>query len=210
MSDVPYKRRKLFSFFGLVPAALYVIWHLAAQAQSWLGEDHYTAQNEAWHASPYYWPIVAALVFFPIAYHAAYGIFLSFRGRPNNARLPYFANLKYLLQRLSALGLLFFIPAHVYKTRIETSMQGGRVWDHMVAGFHEPLTVAIYGLSMLAMAFHVANGFWLGGITWGVTISRSAQRSWQAVSIVVFVLLSAMAAVAMAGFIRAPVTRGYF
>lgn len=210
MSDTAYFRRKLFSFLGLVPLAIYIVVHLTAQAQAWRGEAHYSELNESWHRNPYYWPLVAALIYFPLLYHAAYGLVLSFRGRPNLTRAPFFTNFKYLIQRVTAIGLLLFIPAHVYKTRIETTMQGGRIWDHMVEGFHEPLTVAVYALSMLAMAFHVANGFWLGGITWGLTISRRAQRAWQTASIFIFLLLATMAGIAIAGFVRAPVMTGHF
>lgn len=210
MSDTAYFRRKLFSFLGLVPLAIYLVVHLGAQAQAWVGEERYSELNASWHQNPYYWPIVAALIYFPLLYHAVYGLILSFKGRPNLTRAPYFANLKYLLQRVTAVGLLLFIPAHVYKTRIETTMQGGRIWDHMVEGFHEPLTVTVYIVCMLAMAFHVANGFWLGGITWGLTISRKSQRAWQTASIFIFLVLATMAGVAIAGFARAPVTTGHF
>ena len=210
MSDTSYNRRKLFSFLGLVPLAIYVVCHLAAQAQSWVGEEHYSRNQEEWHRNPYYWPIVTVLIYFSILYHAAYGLYLSFKGRPNLTTMPFFVNFKYLIQRVTAIGLLLFIPAHVYKTRIEVTMQQGRIWDHMVEGFHEPLTLGIYVLCMLAMAFHIANGFWLGGITWGITISRKSQRAWQALSIGIFVLLSAMAGLAIAGFARVPMVTGHF
>jgi succinate dehydrogenase / fumarate reductase cytochrome b subunit len=36
----------------------------------------------------------------------------------------------------------------------------------------------VYPLGILASCFHLANGFWTAGITWGLTISAAAQRRW--------------------------------
>src|SRR2546426_359901 len=53
----------------------------------------------------------------PILIHAFIGLKLLVKMRPNNMRYNRFRNLKYLLQRISALGLLLFLGAHVIKAR---------------------------------------------------------------------------------------------
>ena len=34
----------------------------------------------------------------------------------------------------------------------------------------------VYPLGILASCYHLANGFWTAAITWGLTISASAQK----------------------------------
>ena len=205
MSDTSFYRRKLFSFLGLGPMAIYLIVHLSAHAFSHQAPT-WEARLEGWHSNPYYWPVVLLFVYFPFAFHAVWGVVLALTARPNNARMPYFSNFKYLAQRISAVGLILFLAAHIFKTRIEPALQGQRqlTYDHMVEAMHNPLSLAVYVLGVLAAAFHLANGFWLGGITWGVTISRRSQRNWQAWSIAIFVVIAVMGFAAMAGFARAP------
>jgi succinate dehydrogenase / fumarate reductase cytochrome b subunit len=36
----------------------------------------------------------------------------------------------------------------------------------------------VYPIGILASCYHLANGFWTAGITWGLTISAHAQRRW--------------------------------
>jgi succinate dehydrogenase / fumarate reductase cytochrome b subunit len=39
-------------------------------------------------------------------------------------------------------------------------------------------TVALYVIGVFSLVFHFANGMWTFAITWGLTISRAAQRRW--------------------------------
>jgi succinate dehydrogenase / fumarate reductase cytochrome b subunit len=200
-----FYRRKWFSFFGLVPMAIYVFVHLAAHAVSHRGARAWEERLEAWHDNPYYWPVIILFVYLPFAVHALVGLALTFTGRPNLGRMPTFTNVKYVLQRVSALGVLLFLGAHIYKTRIEHALSGEPLaFEHMVEGFHHAPTIAVYVLGILGVAFHLANGFWLGGITWGITVSRRSQRAWQAASIVIFVVIAAMGFAAMWGFGKVP------
>ena len=54
--------------------------------------------------------------------------------------------------------------------------------DHGTVALHmeaSPLiTWILYPLGILASCFHLANGCWTAAITWGITISRGAQRRW--------------------------------
>ena len=123
---------------------------------------------------------------------------ITYRGEPNVVREPKFRNWKYLLQRVSAIGVLLFVPAHVYKTKIEPWSQGFTInFAHMHEGLSEPLTFAVYALAMLGVAFHLANGLWLAGITWGVWVGPKAQRRGEILSIVFGVALLALAFVSI-------------
>lgn len=208
MSSGDFYRRKLFSFFGLVPMAIYVLVHLAAHIRSLNGEAQWNERLHAWHANPFYWPVVLFFVYLPFIFHTMYGLVLTFRGRPNGQ--PYFVNFKYLLQRITAIGLLLFLGAHIYKTRIEPATGGSPLeFSHMVEGMHHPPTIIVYVLGVLAVAFHLANGLWLAGITWGVTLGRKSQKVWQVWTVAFFVIIAVMGGVAMWGFARVPYTGGH-
>lgn len=205
MSQDSFYRRKLFSFLGLVPMAIYAIAHMAAHCNSWRGAEVWNQRLHDWHANPFYWPIIIVFVYLPFAFHAIYGIVLAVRGRQNIDKMPTFANTKYLLQRLSAIGVLLFLGAHVFKTRIEPGLEGESFdFMHMVEGMHHMPTIIVYALGVLGVAFHLANGFWLGGITWGITVGRKSQRVWQAWSIALFVIFALIGGAAMYGFMKVP------
>lgn len=133
-------------------------------------------------------------VYLPFAVHALVGLAITVRSSPNVGRLNGFRNWKYLLQRVSAIGVLLFVPAHVYKTKVEPWRGGFPIdYAHMHAGMIEPVTFAVYVLGMLGVCFHLANGLWLAGITWGVFTGPRGQRFGEWLSILfgaVLLLLS--------------------
>lgn len=63
--------------------------------------------------------------------------------------------------------------------------------------FKSPIMIALYTLFVLAACFHGFNGLWTAMITWGVTISVSAQRKmlWFSTALMVFVTFLGMAAI---------------
>ena len=186
--------RKLFSFFGVVPLGIYVVWHLANNFLSVSGPAAFDARLARINASPLYAPVVWICVYVPFLVHAIIGVLIAARGKVNVVRLPWFRNWKYLLQRVTALGVLLFVPAHVYKTKIEPWTHAYTInFAHMREGMLEPLTFSVYVLAMLGVAFHLANGIWLAGLTWGVFVGRKAQRLWEWVSIVFGIVLLVLA-----------------
>ena len=58
--------------------------------------------------------------------------------------------------------------------------------DHMHAAFW--VGYVIYPIGILASCFHLANGFWTAAITWGLTVSKAAQRRWGIVCTGIFLL----------------------
>ena len=61
---------------------------------------------------------------------------------------------------------LAFSPAHATESAAY----------HMQASALIPWVV--YPIGILASCYHLANGFWAAAITWGLTISKAAQRRW--------------------------------
>ncbi|MEO8431315.1 MAG: hypothetical protein ABI592_07385 [Acidobacteriota bacterium] len=182
--------RRIFSFLGIGPLAVYVVWHLLNNIYAIGGPAAFDARLAAATKSPVYRPAIWLFVYLPFAIHAAIGLVITFRSRPNVGRLPAFRNWKYVLQRVSAIGVLLFVPAHVYKTRIEPWRGGFPIdFHHMHEGMIEPVTFAVYVLGMLGVCFHLANGLWLAGITWGFFVGPNGQRRGEILSIVFGVVL---------------------
>jgi succinate dehydrogenase / fumarate reductase cytochrome b subunit len=50
------------------------------------------------------------------------------------------------------------------------------------------VTWFVYPLGILASCYHLANGVWTAGITWGLTVSAGAQRRWGYVCAALFVV----------------------
>lgn len=192
------RARRIFSLMGIGPLAVYVVWHLLNNIRAVDGAAAFDARLAEATGSPVYRPAIWLFVYLPFAVHAVIGLVITARSRPNVIRLPTFRNWKYFLQRVSAIGVLLFVPAHVYKTRIEP-WRGGFAIDfrHMHEGMMEPVTFAVYVLGMLGVCFHLANGLWLAGITWGFFVGPKGQRRGEILSVLfgVFLLLLSFGAI---------------
>lgn len=196
---------KLHSLSGVVPIGLFVIYHFYAHNYSWHGPEVWDARVQALYGRPF-WPwFEIFLIYLPIAFHAGLGIMISLKSRPNVGRYPYFGNIKYTLQRISGLGLVAFIIAHVYKTRFSQVFLGVPIsWAHEAEGLARPLTLGAYALGILAAAFHLANGLWTFLISWGFTRGPRAYRRTEAASIVAFLILLFIGFRAILGFMGQP------
>jgi len=186
--------KRIFSFCGVVPLGVYVVWHLLNNIYALGGAAAFAARLAQATSSPVHRPVIWLFVYLPFAIHAVIGLLITFRSKPNALRQPRFRNWKYVLQRISAIGVLLFVPAHVYKTKIEPWREGFPIdFAHMHAGMVEPLTFAVYFFGMLGVCFHLANGLWLAGITWGLFVGPNGQRRGEWLSILFGIVLLALA-----------------
>jgi len=179
---------RLHSLSGVVPVGLFVLMHLYTNSFSLKGAELYDARLKSIDALPLMGIFEALFIYLPILFHAVLGVVITIRGQANIAAYPYLGNWRYFLQRLSGVGVLLFVGAHVYKTRLEPWMGGYAIdFAHMHEAMSEPLTFTVYALGILGTAYHLANGLWTFCITWGITIGRNAQR--RLTALVVFLLL---------------------
>ena len=199
----PFFLKKAFSLLGILPLGVYVILHLYHNNASLSGPEAYDRYLVESRSMPFYLTLAVVFVYLPVLFHGVYGLLLIGRSRPNYPAHSYFRNLKYFLQRLSGIGLLLFIPAHVYKTKIETALQG-RTMDfaHMSEGMHEWLTFAVYVLGITGVAFHLANGVWSFMYSWGISPGPQSQRRWEIASIFLFLIILALGFSAIGGLLR--------
>ncbi|TWU37825.1 Succinate dehydrogenase cytochrome b558 subunit [Novipirellula aureliae] len=133
-------------------------------------------------------------IFLPLLFHALFGVWIAKNAKLNTSQYKYTSNRRYSWQRWTGVIALVYLFVHVlhlhgwfhfapYLAVIEpmnfaqfkpynaasTMMSamndfGGFVWP------------AFYLVGMLCCVYHLANGIWTAGITWGLWLTPAAQR----------------------------------
>ncbi|HYS09230.1 MAG TPA: succinate dehydrogenase [Myxococcales bacterium] len=182
---------RLGSLFSFVPVGVWTVAHLWHQLAAY---ESPTAWETAvtGHVNVATTVLVFILVLGPLLWHTVWGIVRMFRSRPAPMQGG-FSNLRYVLQRLSAIGLLFFLGAHLYLAWFEPRFLQGRPEPFQDVSremrFHTP-TLIVYLLGVLGISYHLANGLWsFTTMGWGITVSKSGIRWMERVSILLFLAL---------------------
>jgi succinate dehydrogenase / fumarate reductase cytochrome b subunit len=192
---------RLGSLFAFAPVGVWTVVHLWHQLAAWRSpqawEDAVTA-----HVNSASTVLVFILVLGPLLWHTVWGIVRMLHSRPKPMQSG-FGNLRYVVQRLSAIGLLFFLGAHLYLAWFEPRFLHGRPEPFADISremrFHTP-TLVVYILGVLAIAYHLANGLWsFMTMGWGITVSKSGMRWLERVSILFFVVLLVIGWIAIYG-----------
>jgi succinate dehydrogenase / fumarate reductase cytochrome b subunit len=135
------------------------------------------------------------VVLLPLAIHTIWGVGRLASSRPNNVRYPFYGNLKYALQRLTAVGVLLFLGAHLWLAflRPRTIERHPEAFADIAQEmhFHTP-TLVVYLLGTLGVAYHLANGLLTACMGWGVVSSRAGLRRLELTAMLVFAVLLAM------------------
>jgi succinate dehydrogenase / fumarate reductase cytochrome b subunit len=189
--------RRLHSLTGILFGG-YLVVHLLVNATLVQGYQHdiYQEQVDKIHSLPLLPAVEWIFIYLPILYHTIYGIWIVATGQPNVGNYNYGKNWAYFFQRVSAVILIGFIAFHVLAFKNAFGLAGRFAFDpeHATAsaathfGVSPWVTWVVYPIGILAGTFHLANGFWTAAITWGLTVSKHAQRRWGMVCIGLFVL----------------------
>jgi succinate dehydrogenase / fumarate reductase cytochrome b subunit len=182
---------KLGSLFAFVPLGVWVTIHLWNQLAAYRSPRAWQESVEH-HASDAGAALTFLIVLIPLLWHTIWGIVRMFRSKPQVANRG-FSNLRYIIQRLSAIGLLLFLGAHLWLAWFEPRFLQGRPepFEDIAREmrFNAP-TLIVYILGVLAIAYHLANGLWsFLSMGWGVTVSKSGMAWMEKVSLLFFVLL---------------------
>jgi succinate dehydrogenase / fumarate reductase cytochrome b subunit len=208
--------RRLHSLSGLIPVGGYMVIHLLVNAS--VLESPNTFQKNVYqiHSLGSLLPVVEwTFIFIPILFHAIVGVAIIAGSMPNTGNYPYAANRRYTLQRITGMIAFVFIVLHVFHMhgwfhnsywvdRIVHPFGGGqfRAYNAVsTAGeaLQNGLWVTVYLIGILACVYHLANGIWTMGITWGVWISPAAQKRALNVCTVFGVLLAIVGLSALFG-----------
>ena len=196
---------RLGSALAILPLGVWTIVHLWNNLAVFEG-------GPAWQAAVTQYPhpfaeyITLAVVLMPLVWHIGWGLQRIGQTRPNYPRYGYFANLKYILQRLSAIGLLLFLGAHLWLAFLHPRLVEGQVEPFADIAhemhFHRPTTV-VYILGVLAMAYHLANGIYTAMMEWDIAETKKALQRSQLVSWIVFFVMLLMGWGAIFGLYQA-------
>ena len=194
--------RRLHSLTGIIFGG-YVVIHLLVNASLIEGRRHsgdsvYQIQVNKIHELPFLLLVETTFIYLPILFHTIYGIWITVTGKPNVTHYPFAKNWFYLLQRVSAMVLVAFILFHILGMKGVFGGEVGRALTFEPAQATES-TIAhmkaawwvgwvVYPIGILAATYHLANGFWTAAITWGLTVSKAAQKRWGVICAGLFVL----------------------
>jgi succinate dehydrogenase / fumarate reductase cytochrome b subunit len=154
-------------------------------------------------------------IFIPILFHAIVGIWIVAGMNPNTSHYPYAANRRYTMQRITGMIAFFFIMWHVFQMHGWFHFEG---WIMDVAkpyggaqfrpfnaastagrALQSGIVLVLYIIGVLSCVYHLANGIWTMGITWGVWTSPAAQARAFKVCAVFGILLGIVSMSALGG-----------
>ena len=210
--------RRLHSLSGLIPVGAYMVVHLLTNATVLDSPAAYQRNVYSIHSLGVILPVIEwVFIFIPILFHAIIGVLMIRGSLPNNSTYKYGSNLRYTLQRATGMIAFAFIMWHVFhmhgwfhgegwlKTAGELGGGMFRPYNATSTGAEAmrlsmPLVPILYAIGVLSCVFHLANGIWTFGITWGIWITPRAQR-WATVACLVFGIgLGIVGMSALAGF----------
>jgi len=187
-------RARLASLLAVLPLGVWTVIHVWNNLAAFRGAEAWqSAVTE--HAHPGAVLTTSIIVLAPLLIHTVWGIKRLITSRPNNQRYGFYFNLKYLLQRLSAIGVLLFICAHLWLAFIQPRVVHGRpepFADIAREMAHHGPTLIVYLLGTLGVAFHLANGLYNVAMGWGIATSRGAMKRFERFVIGFFIVLLGM------------------
>lgn len=213
--------RRLHSLSGLIPVGAYMCIHLLTNASTLDSSATFQRAVYQIHSLGHLLPVVEwVFIFIPILFHAVIGVVIIRGGLPNYGSYKYVNNLRYTLQRATGMIAFVFIMWHVFH------MHGWFHFDAWREGVAEPLGGAqfapynassslgaammmwgvvspiLYAIGVLSCVFHLANGIWTMGITWGVWVSPAAQKRADRICIAFGIAMAFVGLSAIGGAVR--------
>lgn len=185
--------RRLHSLTGLIPVGAYMVVHLVVNASLLSGPSTFQKYVYQIHGIEDSLLLVEwAFIFLPILFHGLFGLVIIWGGLSNTGSYPYVRNIRYTVQRATGIVALLFIVWHVFH------LHGWFHFDAWLNTVAEPLGGAnfrpfnaastlgmamsslvvqvLYAVGVLVCVYHLANGLWTMGITWGLWTSPAAQQ----------------------------------
>ncbi len=183
--------RRLHSLLGIVPLGLYMVVHLTTNASLLNAPETFQRAVYMIHSPGKLLPLIEwGLIFTPLIFHAVLGVWIARTGKINSGQYRYTNNKRYTWQRVTgfiALVYLFFHILHLHgwfhadlwlgaiRPIGFASFRPYNAASTLVDAMQGWVWPAFYLVGVLACVYHLANGLWTAGITWGLWISPAAQ-----------------------------------
>lgn len=201
--------RRLHSATGIVPLGAYMVIHLTTNASLLNGTETFQRAVFLIHSLGKLLPLVEwGGIFSPLLFHAILGVWIVRTGRSNLGSYQFAGNKRYVWQRWTGLIAFVFLMTHVLHLHgwfhagpwlaivkplgfanfhpYNAASSLALAMDRFIWGFWP----AFYLIGVLATVYHLANGIWTAGITWGFWISPAAQQRATKVTVAFGVLLA--------------------
>jgi len=172
--------RRLFALSGVAPLSAFVAVHLVTTATGVAGEARFT-RTFAHHG----WTTAALVLFVmvPLAYHAAYGVYLA-GARSQGRALPTW---RPALRRAAAFATLAFVAVHVVELPARVwsgDVAEGALFDvvsaHLSSTWHGvPIVALLYLAGVAATLAHLALELWAFFPAAGIVLADGARRALQ-------------------------------
>jgi len=193
-ADGAFLRSRVGSLLAVFPLGIWTINHLWNNLAAFKGAQAWqTAVTEYPH--PLAHLVTMIVVLLPVVLHTIWGISRMAQTRPNIQKYTFWGNVKFILQRLSAMGLVLFLGAHVWLAMLHPRFVQGHAEpfaDISEQMRHHMPTLAVYVLGTLGVSYHLANGLHTFAMGWGLVVSRRALRKFDVAVIGLFLVFLGM------------------
>ncbi len=183
--------RRLHSLTGIVPLGAYMVVHLTTNASLLNGTATFQRAVYLIHSLGSLLPIVEwGFIFAPLLFHAIVGVWIAKTGKSNLDRYKFVGNKRYVWQRVTGLIAFAYLMFHILHLHGWVHLSpwvalGEKLGFAQFRAYNAASTLALamdgyfwpafYLIGVLSCVYHLANGLWTAGITWGLWISARAQ-----------------------------------
>jgi len=186
--------------------------HLATNASLMNGTETFQRAVYIIHSPGMLLPLIEwTLIFLPLIFHAGIGVWIAKTGRSNASIYRFSNNRRYTFQRWTGFIGLVFLFFHILHLH---GWSHSELWLGIIHplgfGAFRPYNAtstlaqamdgwiwpAFYLIGVMSLVYHLANGLWTAGITWGLWISPAAQLRASKVCTAFGVVLAVVAATA--------------
>lgn len=180
-----FMMRKLHQITGIVPLGAFFFVHMFTNSKAMSGAEVFNDAVADIHHIPYLLFVEIFGIFLPLLFHSVYGIFISMEARSNAINYGYGRNWFYVFQRVTGVFLFFFLIFHILNFRFGaipglnlTPIAGNAdlAFKIVAAEFQITWIFILYVLGVTATAWHLAYGFFLFAVDWGILIGEKAQK----------------------------------
>ena len=177
--------RKLHQITGIVPLGMFYFVHLWTNSAALNGPKVYNEHVQNIHDFPYLIFIEIFGIFLPLVFHSVYGILISAEAKVNVLNYGYGRNWFYIFQRATGIFLFVFLLFHILNFRfglipglnlVPVAGNADKAFSIVAGEFQITWVLAIYIVGVIATAWHLAYGFFLFAVDWGLVIGEKAQR----------------------------------
>ena len=203
--------RKLHQVTGIVPLGMFYFVHIWTNSAALNGPKVFNEHVQTLHDMPYLLFIEIFGIFVPLVFHSVYGILISTEAKPNAISYGYGRNWFYIFQRATGVFLFFFLLFHILHFRfglipglnmIPVAGNADKSFAIVSGEFQMTAILIVYILGLLATAWHLAYGFFLFVVDWGLVIGEKAQKVVLYGCLGLAVLLSVVGVNAAFSFVR--------